>query len=95
MSSDYLKKQPSKNEQMITELFHHIQHVQNSLWSTSSFVTALAYLTKQDPKEVAELLTGDQTKLKEYSEKINKEIRAIEDKKKAEADEKAKTAGIE
>lgn len=99
MSNDYQKKQPTKNEQMIFELYRHMQSMERSLWSNSSFVTALAYLTKQDPKKVAEILAGDQKELHEYSDQINKEIRAIEEKKKAEAkieeDDKAKKVGVE
>jgi hypothetical protein len=93
MANDYLKKQPTKNEQMIFELFRHMQGMEKSLWSTSSFVTAAAYLMKLDPKEVAKLLTADQAKLTEYSEKINKEIQAIEEKRKADEEAKAKEEG--
>ncbi len=84
MSNDYLKKQPTKNEKMIYDLFLHQEDLARSLWSTSSFVTALAYLAKTDPEAIAKLLTNDNQKLKEYSEKVNGFIQEIEKKRKAE-----------
>ena len=82
MPNDYLKKQPTQNERLIHELFNRTGDIARSLWSTSSFVTALAYLSKTDPEEVAKLLTTDSGKLKEYSDKINKAISEIEKARK-------------
>ena len=89
MPHDYLKKEPTKTEKLIYELFRHQDDMARSLWSTSSFATALAYLLKADPQKVAELLTSDHEKVKEYSDKVNKAIQEIEAKRKMEEESKS------
>ena len=89
MPHDYLKKEPTKTEKLIYELFRHQDDMARSLWSTSSFVTALAYLLKADPQKVAELLTTENEKVKEYSDKVNKAIQEIEAKRKMEEESKS------
>jgi|SRR3989338_1125188 len=82
MANDYLKKQPTKTEKLVYELFMRQDDLAKSVWSTSSLATALGYLLKVDPEKLAKMLTEEHEKIKEYSEKINKAIAEIEAKKK-------------
>jgi hypothetical protein len=70
MPHDFQKKEPSKNEKLIYELFMQQQQMERGLWSTSAHVVALALALGADPVKVAELM-GDDAKMKEYSDKIN------------------------
>ncbi len=81
MGKDYLKKEPSKTEKMIYELVMAQNSMEKGLWSTSSLVMVLAILTKQDPKEIAELMVNGDEKLREFSGKINEEIKKLEAEK--------------
>lgn len=81
MSKDYLKKEPSKTEKMIYELVMAQNSMEKGLWSTSSLVIVLALLTKQNPKDIAELMVNGDGKLKEFSGKINEEIKKLEAEK--------------
>ncbi len=78
MANDFLKKQPTKNEKMFYDLMMGMDTLDRRMWTTSSFVTALALLLKVEPKKVAELLTGEQTEIREFSKQINDEIDKIE-----------------
>ena len=89
MSNDYLKRQPSKSEKMIYDLFMHQQDLARSLWTTTSFVTALAYLLKIEPEKVAQALANDHEKIKDYSDKVNAEIQKLEAAKKTDAGKEA------
>lgn len=89
---DFKQKQPSKTEKMIYELFHHTQRMEQSLWTTTSMVTALAYILDVKPEKVAELLTKDHEKIKEYSTKVNEEIAKLEKEKKEQAEKVAAKA---
>lgn len=96
MSKDYIKKEPTKTEKMIYELVMAQNSMEKGLWSTSSLVIALAILTKQDPKAVAELMVGGDEKLREYSGKINEEIKKLEEEKhKNHSHEKTEKSPIE
>ena len=81
MPGEYLKKQPTKNEQMIYDLYRHFQSMDRVLGSTASFSSALGYILKVDPEEMAKLLTTDYEKIREYTEKVNKAISEIEKKR--------------
>ena len=78
MANDYIKKEPSKTEKMIYELFMQQQQMEKGLWSTSTLVITLAMLTKQDPKAIAELMVNGDEKLKEFSKKVNEAISELE-----------------
>ncbi len=84
MPNDFKKKMPSKNEQMLYDLAMHVQDIDYRVYSVSSHVLALGIILGIDPKKLAEALTGDSAKMKEYSKKINEEIQKIEEKNKAE-----------
>jgi hypothetical protein len=81
MPHDYIKKEPTKTERMLYELAMSHNQMEKGLWSTSSLVIILAMLTKQDPKKIAELMVNDDAGLKEFSGKINEEIKKLEAEK--------------
>lgn len=94
MANDFKRKEPSKTEKVLFDLMINQQQMEKGLWSTSTLVIALAMLTKQDPKDVAELMVNGDEKIKEFSKKVNDEIKAMEEKKrpasaKAASDEHA------
>ncbi len=78
MPNDYVKKEPTKTERMLYELVMAQNSIEKGLWSTSSLVMVLAMLTKQEPKEIAELMVNGDEKLREFSTKINDEIKKLE-----------------
>jgi hypothetical protein len=85
-ASDFLKKQPSKNERVFSELTMYLHDVDHRIWSVVSQVLAMALVQKIDPKKMAELLTGGDEKLQEYAKQINEEIKKIEAAKGIDAD---------
>ncbi len=93
MANDYKQKEPSKTERMLYELAMAQNQMEKGLWSTSTVVMALAILTKQDASKIAELMVNGDSQLKEFSNKVNDEIRKLEAAKhdhKKEAEEPAK-----
>lgn len=80
-SHDFLQKQPSKNERMFAEIVMHLQDIDQRVWSMSSHVLAIGAVLGVDPKKMAEMLTGDDAKLREYANSINEEIKKIEEAK--------------
>lgn len=78
MASDYKQKEPSKTERMLYELVMAHNQMEKGLWSTSTVVMALAILTKQDPAKIAELMVNGDDQLKDYSNKVNEEIKKLE-----------------
>lgn len=89
MSNDFKKKMPTKNEQVIYDLAMHLQDVDYRVYSISSHVLALGIVLGVDPKKMAEILTGNDSKIKEYAKNINDEIQKIEESKKTESDNHA------
>jgi len=92
MPNDYIKKEPTKTEKMLYELIMAHNQMEKGLWSTSTVVMALALLTKTDPKEIAELMVNGDERLKEFSGKVNEEVKKLEAEKhptshKASSDE--------
>jgi hypothetical protein len=85
-ASDFLKKQPSKNERVFSELTMYLHDVDHRIWSVASQVLAMALMQKIDPKKMAELLTGGDEKLQEYAKQINEEIKKIEAAKGIDTD---------
>jgi hypothetical protein len=80
MPNDYKQKEPSKTERMLYELAMAQNQMEKGLWSTSTVVMALALITKAKPEEVAALMYED-SKIKEFSEKVNAEIKRLEAEK--------------
>ncbi len=87
MPKDFQRKQPTRNEQMFYDMAVQMQSLDNRLWTTSSFVSALGILTKADPQKIAELLTTGQEEIKNYSQKINDAIGKIEEAERAKRGE--------
>jgi hypothetical protein len=85
MGNDFLKKEPTKNEKMIYELYMQLQNMERGLWSTSTLGIVIAILAKLDPKEVAELMVNGNEKIKEFSKQINEEVDKLEKAKKPAA----------
>ncbi len=92
MPNDFNKKELSKNERIIYELAMQVNDMDHRLWSTSSHLLAIGAVLNVDPKKMAEMLTGDDAKIKEYAKKINEEIEKIE-KAKAPRKEEAAAEG--
>lgn len=72
---DYLKKQPSKSEQMIYELSMRNYQLEQALMTASSQICAMAMQLKVDPSEMAELMVNKRPELEAYATKINEELR--------------------
>lgn len=82
MSNDFKKKEPSKTEKVLYELFMQQQHLHQSLNTNSAHIVAMGMLLDIAPEKVAELLVNGNDKIKEYSDKINKKIDELEEAKK-------------
>lgn len=81
MSSDYLKKEPSKTEKMLYEVVMSMRQMEKGLWSTSTVVMALAILTKTKPEDLANLMSNGDSQIKEFSEKVNEHVKKLEEAK--------------
>lgn len=81
MPNDFNKRELSKNERIIYDLAMQLHDIDQRVWSTSSHLLALGVVLNVDPKKMAEILTGDDAKIKEYAQKINDEIQKIEKEK--------------
>ena len=77
-SNDYLKKQPSKNEKVFSEITMYLHDIDHRIWSVASQVLAMGLVQKVSPKDMATMLTGNDEKLQEYAKQINEEIKKIE-----------------
>jgi hypothetical protein len=77
-SNDYLKKQPSKNEKVFSEITMYLHDIDHRIWSVASQVLAMGLVQKVSPKDMAQMLTGSDDKLQEYAKQINEEIKKIE-----------------
>ena len=87
MAHDFKQKEPSKTEKVLYELMMNQQGMERAIWSNSSVIMVVAMLLKLDPKDIA-LALNDDEKLKEFSNKINEEIKKLPRKedKPAEAE---------
>ncbi len=83
-ANDFQGKQPTKNEKMFYEIAMQLHDLDYRVWSISSHMLAMGMLLNIDPKKMAEYLTGDENKIKEYAQKINEEIEKIRAAKKPE-----------
>lgn len=80
--SDFMKKQPSKNEKVFSEITMYLHDIDHRIWSVASQVLAMGLVQKVSAKDMAELLTGSDAKLQDYAKQINEEIKKIEAKNK-------------
>jgi hypothetical protein len=83
MPHDFKRKEPSKTEKVLYELFIQQQGMERNLVTNSAHVVALGLLLNVEPEKVAELLVNGNEKIKEYSDKINKAIDKLSENKKA------------
>ncbi len=81
MANDYLKKEPTKTEKMLYEMFMQQQSMEKGLWSTSTLMVTLGILTKTDPEKIAELMVNGGDTIKEFSKKVNDAIEKLEKEK--------------
>lgn len=81
-SKDFLKKQPSKTEKMMSEFMMYMHDVDHRMWSVASQVLAISLIQKIEPKKMAELLSGNEAKLQEYAKQVNEEIKKLEAERK-------------
>ena len=72
--SDFLKKQPSKNEKMFYELAMELQMLDRRTLTNSAHIVALGMLLNVEPEKVAQLLANGGDKIEEYGKKINAEM---------------------
>jgi|GEM_PF-1296880 len=86
MSNDYKKKEPTKNEKMIYELYMQLQSIDRSLFTNSALLISLAMNAGIKPERLAEMLINENDKIKEYSVKLNEEIGKLEKEKHKEHD---------
>lgn len=82
MPSDRQGKQLTKNEQMLYELYMRQDEISHSLYTTTQVATAVGMLLGVDPEKIAQMLTTDREKIKEYTQKVNQAIQEVEKKKK-------------
>lgn len=81
MPNDFKKKEPSKTEKVIYELFMQQQGMERALATNSALMISLAMLMKIEPEKLAQML-ADNGPIKEYSDKINKAIDKLETERK-------------
>lgn len=74
MTKDYLKKEPSKTERVLYELMVRQHDLEHRILSTSAHAVALGLLLGADPEKLAELLVNGQEQIKEYGDRINKQM---------------------
>lgn len=86
MSNDFQKKEPTKNEKMIYELFMQFQGMERSMFTNSSLLIIMAMEAGIKPEKLAELLVNGNDKIKDYSKKINEAIDKLEKEKHPEHD---------
>lgn len=90
MAKDYLKKEPSKTEKVLYELYMQTQMMDRNLMTNSALLCAVAMEKGIDPKKLAELLIKENGKIKEYSQALNEEIGRLEKEKRAQDEHKHK-----
>lgn len=83
MSSDFKRKEPSKTEKVLYELFVQQQGMHQNLTTNSAHIVAMSIILGVEPEKVAELLINGSDKIKDYSEKINRAIDKLEEARKA------------
>lgn len=83
MAKDYLKKEPSKTEKVLYELYMQTQMMDRSLMTNSALLCAIAMEKGISSQKLAEILIKDNEKIKEYSKVLNEEIGKLEKEKHA------------
>jgi hypothetical protein len=84
MPNDFNKREPSKTEKVLYELYMQQQGMERSLFTNSSLLIALAMNSNIKPEELAGMLVNDNEKLKDYSKKVNEAIEKLEKEKHPE-----------
>lgn len=82
MSNDFKRKEPSKTEKVLYELFVQQQGMERALTTNSALMISMAMLLKIEPEKLAEMLAQND-KIKEFSDKINKKIDELETERRA------------
>lgn len=80
--SDYLKREPTKNEKMIYELTMKSLHLDQGLMTNASQMCAMGILLKVDPKDMAELMVTKRVEIESYATKLNEELKKLYDAQK-------------
>ena len=78
MAKDFLKKEPTKTEKVLYELFMRQEQFDRSLYTASAHAVALGIILGVEPKKIAEFLVNETEKIKEYGKAINEEIDKLE-----------------
>jgi uncharacterized membrane protein YukC len=94
-TKDFMKRQPTKNEKVFSEITMYLHDIDHRIWSVASQVLAIGMIQDIDPKKMAELLTGSEEKLQEYAKKVNEEIKAIEAAKNPEGPKEESNVTVE
>jgi hypothetical protein len=82
MPSDFKRKELSKNEKIIYELFMQQQGMERALTTNSALLISIAMQMNIQPEKLAEMLS-DNIRIKEYSDRINKKIDELEAERRA------------
>ena len=81
MAHDFKKKEPSKTEKVLYELFMQQQGMERALTTNSALMISMAMILKIEPEKLAEAL-ADNKPIKEYSDRINKKIDELENERR-------------
>ena len=84
MAKDFFKKEPTKTEKVLYELFMQQQGMERSLMTNSALLCALAMEIKISPEKLAEMLINSNEKIKDYSKLLNEAIDKLEKEKHTE-----------
>ena len=79
---DFLKKQPNKTEQQMSDFYMSLRMMEHSLWSNSAHLCALGIVLGADPEKIGQILAEGDEQIKVYSQKINDTIDQIKKSKK-------------
>lgn len=83
MANDFKRKEPSKTEKVIYELFMQQQSMEQNLLTNSMFISVLAILANVKPEQIADMLVNKNEDIKNYAKQINEAIGKLEQEKKA------------
>lgn len=82
MAQDFKKKEPTKSERMIFELAMHQENIERNVYANTNTTLAMALLLGVDAQKIAQLLTTDNQKVKDYAKVINEAIDKLEKERK-------------
>lgn len=78
---DYLKKEPTKNEQLIHEMLLYVRELNLNINSVYKQLLAVAKILDVKPNALAELMVNDEKTIMEYSKTLGQEIEQLESAK--------------